>query len=53
MINPIAPIAIHAAKGLVFLGVRSRLDGTQETVFDQFGVRWSICEVMEGSVGLQ
>jgi hypothetical protein len=31
--------------------VRTRLDGTLEIVFDQFGVRRSIWEVIHGSVG--
>ena len=51
-INPIAPIIMHAADGCAFLGVRTRLDGTLEIVFDQFGVRRSIWEVIHGSVGL-
>lgn len=50
--TPIAPIAIHAADGRVFLGVRTSRDGTLEIVYDQFGVRRSIWEVMHGSVGL-
>jgi hypothetical protein len=37
--HPIAPIVVHAATGRAFLGVRTRLDGTLEIVFDQFGVR--------------
>lgn len=49
---PIAPIAVHRADGRVFLGVRTRPDGTVEIVFDQFGVRRSIWEVIHGSVGL-
>jgi hypothetical protein len=32
--------------------VRTRLDGTLEIVFDQFGVRRSIWEVTRGSMGL-
>lgn len=51
-IHPIAPIVVHAATGRAFLGVRTRLNGTLEIVFDQFGVRRSVWEVMQGSVGL-
>ena len=51
-INPIAPIAMHAADGRAFLGVRMSRDGTLEIVYDKFGVRRSIWEVMHGSVGL-
>ena len=50
--HPIAPIAVHTADGLVFLGVRTRRDGAVEIVFDQFGVRRSIWEVINGGVGL-
>lgn len=49
---PTAPFAVHRNDGRVFLGVRTRHDGTLEIVFDQFGVRRPICEVMHGSVGL-
>jgi len=49
---PIAPIALHTADGRAFLGVRTRLNGTFEIVYDQFGVRRSIWEVIHGSVGL-
>lgn len=49
---PTAPFAVHRADGRVFLGVRTRHDGTLEIVYDQFGVRRSIWEVMHGSVGL-
>lgn len=50
--HPIAPIAVHTADGCAFLGVRTRRDGAVEIVFDQFGVRRSIWEVIHGSVGL-
>ena len=50
--HPIAPIAVHRADGRVFLGVHTRRDGAVEIVFDQFGVRRSIWEVIYGSVGL-
>ena len=50
--HPIAPIAVHRADGRMFLGIRTRHDGTLEIVYDQFGVRRSIWEVMHGSVGL-
>jgi len=50
--HPIAPIVVHSATGCAFLGVRTRLDGTLEIVFDQFGVRRSIWEVTRGSMGL-
>jgi hypothetical protein len=49
--HPISPIVVHSATGRAFLGVRTRLDGTLEIVFDQFGVRRSIWEVIHGSVG--
>ena len=50
--HPIAPIAVHRADGRAFLGVRTRLNGTFEIVYDHFGVRRSIWEVIHGSVGL-
>jgi hypothetical protein len=50
--HPIAPIAVHRADGRAFLGVRARLNGTFEIIYDQFGVRRSIWEVIHGSVGL-
>lgn len=50
--HPIAAIAVHRADGRAFLGVRTRRDGAVEIVFDQFGVRRSIWEVIHGSVGL-
>ena len=50
--HPIAPIAVHTGDGRAFLGVRTRLNGTFEIVYDQFGVRRSIWEVIHGSVGL-
>ena len=49
---PIAPIAVHTADGRAFLGVRTCRNGTFEIVYDQFGVRRSIWEVIHGSVGL-
>lgn len=51
-INPIAPIGMHAADGRAFLGVRTSSDGRLEIVYDQFGVRRSIWEVIHCSVGL-
>ena len=50
--HPIAPIAVHTGDGRAFLGVRTRRDGAVEIVFDQFGVRRSIWQVIHGSVGL-
>jgi hypothetical protein len=50
--HPIAPIAVHTADGRAFLGVRRRRDGVVEIIYDQFGIRRSIWEVIHGSVGL-
>lgn len=49
---PIAPVAVHTKDGRAFIGVRVRRDGAVEIVYDRIGVRRSIWEIMNGSVGL-
>jgi hypothetical protein len=50
---PIAPVALHAPDGRTFLGVRRRRDGTLELVYDRFGVRHSVWEVVHSNIDIE
>ena len=49
---PISPVAAHAPDSRSFLGVRRRHDGVLEIVYDQFGVRHSVWEVMQRNIDI-
>jgi hypothetical protein len=49
---PIAPVALHAPDGRSFLGVRRRRDGMLELVYDRFGVRHSVWEVVQRNIDI-
>jgi hypothetical protein len=49
---PIAPVGLHAPDGRTFLGVRRRRDGTFELVYDRFGVRHSVWEVIHRNIDI-
>jgi hypothetical protein len=49
---PIAPVALHAPDGRSFLGLRRRRDGILEIVYDRFGVRRSVWEVVQSNIDI-
>lgn len=50
--SPISPVALHAPDGRSFLGLHRRRDGVIEIVYDRFGVRRSVWEVMSRNIDI-
>lgn len=52
MSHPFAPMAVHRTDGRAFLGLRKCRNGSLEIIYEKFGVRKSVWEVIDGNAGL-